>query len=87
MVAVEMYFYRNLLRIDGTSKQERNLKANGNKKNLYSETVEIPWINNEEGGIGKLNTHRVESKRAKGRKQATYLTSLCEWIAEREGER
>lgn len=44
-------------------------------------TAKIPWTRNMEGGLGKLNAHRIYW-RDKGSQQATYLASLCEYIAE-----
>lgn len=44
-------------------KREERVKLNGNKNNIYIEnhksTDESFWIHNVNGGLGKLNPHRV----------------------------
>lgn len=45
--------------MDRMSKKQGSFKEYGNQKNTQNqkELVEISWTRNEEGGLGKLNTH------------------------------
>lgn len=57
-----MCFYKRTLRIPGTEyvNNEKVLKNMEQKVHLYSEPkrgVEISWKNNEEGELGKFDTH------------------------------
>lgn len=44
----------------GDNKQQGMIKENGSSKKPYSESI---WTHNEDGGLGKPNTHVTYCKR------------------------
>lgn len=71
--------------MDGVSQQCGSLKENGNNKYTYAqnqkEIDEIPWTNNEEREMGKLNPDKAQGEQERYGKAAS-LTILSKWMVE-----
>lgn len=64
-------------------------KENGNEKVASTwtqkETVDISGTQNEQRGLGELDTHKAYwKKKDRGKHLVNYLTSLDKWIAKQK---